>query len=408
MAGLRCGLAMLLVLGSAPTDAFAPPGPSFGRFQVQAAPRLRGAHIERLGGALPSATRMATEAQQSNQEVLVRELKEELPQLMDASYTPKWDLYSSKVKFVDPLNEFDGVEKYKSNIQLLKDSPLFTDAQMSLHDAVGQDDGTVITRWTLAMTFKAFPWRPRVTFTGTSTYYMDDDGKVSKHVDMWDSIDNQSPFSLQALQDLVGQLLPDVTKRGVAAIKGGAAEEVTYTVVRRAPGIEVRRYDEFEVVETEEEGVYSKETYNEAKGLIRDYHGDALADPTNKEKKQLPVTDPVLQYDKGSGLTNLAYVHATSVRGKAPAPADGRLSVRPWGASLVAVKDVRGYGKDRTRSEASVQSGMDDLRKAVAAEGYLAADTNGEGFYLANYADGYELWLPVEPTARSLPTRSAQ
>jgi len=352
--------------------------------------------------------RMATEKQQANQEVLVKELQEELPQLMEASYTPKWDLYSSKVKFVDPLNEFDGVDKYKSNIQLLKDSPLFTAAKMSLHDAVPQDDGTVITRWTLAMTFKAFPWQPRVTFTGTSTYYMDDDGKVSKHVDMWDSIDQQSPFSFQALQDLVGQLLPDVTKRGVAAIKGGAAEEITYTVLRRAPGIEIRQYDEFELVETEEESVYSKETYDEAKNLIRDYHGDALVDATNKDKKQLPVTDPVLQYDNGSGLTSLAYVHATSVRGAAPKPADGRLAVRGWGGRLVAVKDVRGYGKDRTRSEASVQSGMDELRASVNAEGYKVSDSNTEGFYLANYADGYELWLAVEPTPRALPTRSTQ
>jgi len=308
---------------------------------------------------------------------------------------------------VDPLNEFDGVDKYKSNIQMLRDSPLFTAADMTLHDAVPQDDGTVITRWTLGMTFKPFPWQPRLTFTGTSIYYLDNEGKVSKHVDMWDSIDQQSPFSFQALQDLVGQLLPDVTKRGVQAIKGGAVEEITYKVVRRAPGLEIRKYDDFELVETEEEGVYSKETYNEAKNLIRDYHGDALVKATNKNGMMLPTTDPVLQLDIGSGLTNLAYVHATSKRGKAPLPSDDKLTVRSWGDSLVAVKDVRGYGQDRTRSEASVQTNLEELRKAIAGEGYAIGDANKEAFYLANFADGYEMWIKVEPTEASLKCRSS-
>lgn len=162
------------------------------------------------------------------------------------------------------------MDKYKSNIAMLKDSPLFKDSKMDLHEAVVQPDGSVLTRWTLAMTFKAFPWQPRITFTGTSTYFLDSNGLVSKHVDMWDSIDNQSPVSFQALSDLISQMLPDITKRGVQAIKGGAAEEITHTVIRRAPGLEIRRFDEFETVATEDEGVYSKETYNEARNLIRD------------------------------------------------------------------------------------------------------------------------------------------
>jgi hypothetical protein len=42
------------------------------------------------------------------------------------------------------------------------------------------------------------------------------------------------------------------------------------------------------VVTTEDEGVYSRETYNEARNVLRDYHGDALVKPNNKEKKLLP------------------------------------------------------------------------------------------------------------------------
>ena len=64
------------------------------------------------------------------------------------------------MEFIDPLNKFRGIQKYKDNIQLLKESALFTDARMDLHEARVIDSSTVLTSWTLSMTFKAFPWRP--------------------------------------------------------------------------------------------------------------------------------------------------------------------------------------------------------------------------------------------------------
>ena len=52
---------------------------------------------------------------------------------------------------------------------MLKDSPLFKDSKMDLHEAVVQPDGSVLTRWTLAMTFKAFPWQPVRDRPGSQT-----------------------------------------------------------------------------------------------------------------------------------------------------------------------------------------------------------------------------------------------
>jgi hypothetical protein len=184
-----------------------------------------------------------------------------------------------QVKFVDPLNEFEGVSKYQSNIQMLKDSPLFGESKMDLHDAVVQPDGSVITRWTLSMTFKPFPWKPvspscksdgcmyenkktnldlttsfccpqKLLFTGTSQYFVNEAGLVDKHLDKWDSIDQQSPFSMEALSVLVDQMKPDVTKAGVQILKGGALEEIKYTVLRKTKGMEIRRYKSFEIIET--------------------------------------------------------------------------------------------------------------------------------------------------------------
>lgn len=39
---------------------------------------------------------------------------------------------------------------------------------------------------------KLVPWRPEVTFTGSSVYKVDTDtGKILSQVDTWDSVDNQ-------------------------------------------------------------------------------------------------------------------------------------------------------------------------------------------------------------------------
>ncbi len=95
-----------------------------------------------------------------NAQTLKRELEDELPQLFDPSYNPKWNLYAEEVLFIDPLNKFQGIQKYKDNIQMLKGSALFTDARMDLHDSRVIDQSTVVTTWTLTMTFKAFPWQP--------------------------------------------------------------------------------------------------------------------------------------------------------------------------------------------------------------------------------------------------------
>jgi hypothetical protein len=71
----------------------------------------------------------------------------------------------------------------------------------------------------------------------------------------------------------------------------------------------------------------------------------------------------------------------------------------------VAVKNVRGFGADRSRSEEIVQTAVKELREAIVREGY-AVTGNPDGFIIASYADGYELWLRVEATPDALLVRS--
>ena len=108
----------------------------------------------------------ATEGQASKAQILAQELKSDLTQMFDLAYEPKWSLYAEDVLFQDPLTRFRGIGKYQDNIQMLKDSPLFTGGKMDLHEVTVVDDTRVDTRWTLSMTFKPFPWQPRLLFTG--------------------------------------------------------------------------------------------------------------------------------------------------------------------------------------------------------------------------------------------------
>ena len=58
----------------------------------------------------------------------------------------------------------------------------------------------VTTRWTMTMELTVTkPWLcPVITFTGTSTYVFNpESGKICRHIDTWDSIDDQEFFSFE-------------------------------------------------------------------------------------------------------------------------------------------------------------------------------------------------------------------
>ena len=135
------------------------------------------------------------------------QLREEYPRMFDPSYTPRWELYDSMVRFEDPLNRFRGIQAYRRNIGMLRDSPLFGDGQLVLHDLYEMTPETLVARWTLSLRVRFLPWRPRVVFTGTSEYLLDlGNRRILSHTDRWDSINRQECFSWEGVGDLLGQL----------------------------------------------------------------------------------------------------------------------------------------------------------------------------------------------------------
>jgi len=341
------------------------------------------------------ASESAQGESKSKAEVLAEELKTDLAQMFDLSYEPKWDLYSTDVLFKDPLNKFTGIQKYKDNIKMLKDSPLFTGGKMTLHDVDIVSPNRVDTRWTLAMTFKPFPWQPRLEFTGTTQYVMGADGLVVEHLDQWDALSNNEPVSPEGVVHLVGQMLPDIAELGARALKGTAEDAAPYTLMRKfGDGIEIRQYLPQVRVVTPPGEVYNKESYDYASDLLLSYRGDALEAAKNSENRILPRTEPGLQMDSGNSDSNLAYLVPQGTT--APAPASKELRIKEIPATLVAVGRSRGFGSDRDRNDQGLEKQRAYLVKRAQEAGFEVTDPGG-AFTLANYPDGYEMWLNVKP-----------
>lgn len=163
--------------------------------------------------------------------------------------------YSSDVIFEDPLNVFQGIDKYQNNVDLLSGktllgSILFEDASISLHNIEILDEETIQTRWTLKMTIKILPWKPRPQFTGISIYTIDKDLKqIRKQQDFWDSINlRKGKYEKVSFQDGLGDFLSQLKKDSGAQM---AAPELPYELLRRSKRYEVRRYPAQVVAETQ-------------------------------------------------------------------------------------------------------------------------------------------------------------
>ena len=161
--------------------------------------------------------------------------------------------YSKEVSFLDPITKFVGIDKYKNNIDLIAGRTtlgkfLFEDASIVLHNVKQTGKREIQTRWTLQVTFKALPWKPRAKFTGISVYTLTEGGIVAKQDDFWDSINlNGGKYGavgiLDGLKDLAGQLKQEINAEM-------SAPEMPYELLRRASRYEVRRYPSTLVAET--------------------------------------------------------------------------------------------------------------------------------------------------------------
>ena len=92
-----------------------------------------------------------------------------------------YSIYAEDVYFKDPMNEFNGVERYKLMIKFIQ--TWFVQTQMDLHD-IRREGNTIKTEWTLNWN-TPLPWKPRISIPGWSTLMVNSDDLIVSHVDYW-------------------------------------------------------------------------------------------------------------------------------------------------------------------------------------------------------------------------------
>lgn len=151
------------------------------------------------------------------------------------------------------IDSFEGIDKYQDNVDMLAGrttlgSILFEDASIVLHNTIQLKENILQTRWTLQVTVKALPWRPRAKFTGVSVYTLDGGGKISKQDDYWDSINlSNGKYQKVGLGEGLSDFWNQVKAKSNAEM---AAPELPFELLRRAKTYEVRRYPSTVVAET--------------------------------------------------------------------------------------------------------------------------------------------------------------
>ena len=92
-----------------------------------------------------------------------------------------YSLYAPEVFFKDPITEFRGVKRYRLMIGLIR--RFFRNPRLDLH-AIKRDGPQVQTHWTLSWN-GLLPWYPRIRIDGWSELSLDEQDRITSHIDYW-------------------------------------------------------------------------------------------------------------------------------------------------------------------------------------------------------------------------------
>ncbi|XP_042066664.1 uncharacterized protein LOC121809889 isoform X1 [Salvia splendens] len=94
-------------------------------------------------------------------------------------------IYAEECIFEDPTIKFRGKELYARNLGLLL--PFFESPSIQLQELTKELDGetiSVVASWKLR-TYLRLPWKPLISIDGTTTYDLDEDFRIVRHVERW-------------------------------------------------------------------------------------------------------------------------------------------------------------------------------------------------------------------------------
>ena len=92
-----------------------------------------------------------------------------------------YEIYAEDVYFKDPLNEFQGRDRYRQMLQFIEQ--WFIDPQLDLHK-IQRNGDQIRTDWTLNWTTPV-PWKPRIHIPGWSELRLNPQELIISHVDYW-------------------------------------------------------------------------------------------------------------------------------------------------------------------------------------------------------------------------------
>lgn len=321
--------------------------------------------------------------------------------------------YADDVMFIDPMTSFTGIDKYQNNVDMLAGRTtlgklLFEDASIVLHnikeidlDASSSSSSSVSitqiqTRWTLQVTVKALPWKPRARFSGVSIYTIDATGLIVKQEDFWDSVNlirNKyitKPMT-EGLLDFLGQLK---NEKGAEM----AAPELPYELLRRGKRYEIRRYPKFVAAETNydqrPEGYDRLGSYaggsNENDVKLAFFSPTIMRITGNSDNRKKVMQWPLSYLLPGSKLADISSF---------PAPTIPRVELKEQDSYLVAVTRF-----ELAATEPIVSGYTKQLRGDLLADNISPLQIDGQVDYIVGQFDALfslnkrrnEVWVQLD------------
>ncbi|KAL3159386.1 hypothetical protein ABBQ38_009817 [Trebouxia sp. C0009 RCD-2024] len=159
------------------------------------------------------------------------------------------DNFDSNMYFEDPISKFTNYTGYKANIVFLRNflAPIY-----EIHDLKQNPDNEfeILARWSFSMQFwwlRYLPfikviWDPRLAFTGITVLGVNpENGKFNKHVDLWDSNEDNSFFSFEGFMFVQSQIWN--------FSKPANLPTPEFCILKKYKKYEIRRYKPFLVAE---------------------------------------------------------------------------------------------------------------------------------------------------------------
>ncbi|KAH9553797.1 hypothetical protein CY35_08G031600 [Sphagnum magellanicum] len=298
-------------------------------------------------------------------EVFIEEMKaflrRDLIHLFDEQGIDK-SMYDPKVEFRDPITNYDSLEGYLFNIQMLR---LLFHPIFELHTVKQTGPYEITTRWTMTMNFWIVLWQPKLIFTGVSIMRINPEtGKFCAHIDRWDSIKNNEYFSFEGAMDIIRQM---------QYFKTPDLETPKYRVLKRTAVYQVREYEPFIVVETEGDSLSGSKGFNAVAGYIFGKN-----DKEEKMKMTTPVFTEQIDQFSSSGVKIQIVLPLQNSLSELPVPLSEQVKVQQVERRAVAA--IRFNGKP---TEDLVQEKAKILTEELAKDGLRQKG----GIVLARYND---------------------